>query len=108
MEKVLSNQPAGKLQSSSWGVKGEGKIVTQLRPQFPHVHFTNSLLLFFIICERKEVLDADTDTYSILTVYVFFALVPTPPAVPAARLNVTSGLMRMMVKEKRGKATPER
>lgn len=53
-------------------------------------------------------MDADIDTYSILTVYVSFALVPTPPAVPAARLNVTSGLMRMMVKDKRGKATPER
>ena len=50
-------------------------------------HFTNSFFAFFMICERlrKKVMDADTDTYSILIVCVSFALVPTPPAVPAAR-----------------------
>ena len=52
--------------------EGAKKLVTQRRPQFPHVHFTNSLFLLFYTCERKEVFDADADTYSMLIVCVFF------------------------------------
>ena len=87
--------------------KGSGKNSHSTEAPISTCAFYQLSFAFFIICERKEVLHADTDTYSILTVYVSFALVPTPPAVPAARLNVTSGLMRIIVKDKRGKATPE-
>lgn len=48
------------------------------------------------------------DTYNLLTVCVPFALVPTPPVVPAAQWNGMSGLKKMRAKVKRDKATPER